>query len=201
MDVRDKTTWIALELSKAGEAKAVQGTLAEALRSALSIPDTHPIFVPYANYSKGGRTVSVRLIEGYAFIASGLTETRYFSLERGPFVESVMSSRGAHNLRTLQTVPDEKIRGMMDQLRSQVSQDLEVGEHVRIIGGNYLHLDGEVVELYEDKAAVRITLRSIDVLAWLPKIFVDVSTNPVDDSKSGFDPLDLAIGPEFIPED
>jgi len=145
--------------------------------------------------------VSVRLIEGYAFIASGLTETRYFALERGPLVENVMSSRGAHNLRTLQTVPDEKIRGMMDQLRSQVSQDLEVGEHVRIIGGNYLHLDGEVVELYEDKAAVRITLRSIDVLAWLPKIFLDVSTNPVDDSKSGFDPLDLAIGSEFIPEE
>jgi len=202
MDVRDKITWVALELTKAGEQKAIDGTLVEALRSGLSIPESHPIFVPYTSYSKGGRKVSVRLIEGYAFVGSGLTETRYFALERGALVSRVMSSSGPYNLRTLQTVPDSKIRGMMDQLRSQVSSDIEIEAKVKITGGNYTHLEGEVVDLNGDRAAVRITLRSIDVVTWLPKVFlVDVSENSGEDTLSEVDPLDVAVGPEYIPED
>jgi transcription antitermination factor NusG len=194
-------TWVALELTKAGEAKAIEGSLADSLRSGLGVQDDYPIFVPYVNYSKGGRRVSIRLIEGYAFAASGLTETRYFALERGPFVSRVMSTSGPHNMRTLQTVADEKIRGMMDQLRSQVSSDIEVGAKVKVIGGNYLHLEGEVVDLMEEKAAVRIRLRSLDVVAWIPKILVDSGSNSSEDSSSELDPLDVAVGPEFLPED
>lgn len=201
MDARDKTTWVALELTKAGEAKAIDGSLSASLRSGLSVPDDYPIFVPYANYAKGGRKVSVRLIEGYAFAASGLPEIRYFALERGPLVGRVMSTSGSHNMRTLQTVPDGKIRGMMDQLRSQVSSDIEVGAFVKVIGGNYLHLEGEVVDLMDERAAVRIRLRSLDVVAWLPKIFVDVPSNSSEDTSLEIDPLDVAVGPEFIPED
>lgn len=201
MDVRDKMTWVALELTKAGELKAIEGSLAEALRSGLGVSETHPIFVPYASYSKGGRRVSVRLIEGYAFAASGLTETRYFSLERGPLVSRVISTPGPYNLRTLQTVPDDKIRGMMTQLRSQVASDIEVGDQVRVIGGSYLHLDGTVVDLTEDRVAVRITLRSIDVVAWMPKVFVDSEVNLAEDTGAEIDPLDLAVGSEFLPED
>jgi len=201
MDARDKITWVALELTKAGERKAIDGTLAEALRTGLNVLESHPLFVPYASYSKGGRRVSVRLIEGYAFVASGLTETRYFALERGPFVERVMSTHGPYNLRTLQTVPDPKIQGMMEQLRVQVSSDIEIGARVRIVGGNYLHLEGEVVDLTEDRAAVRITLRSIDTIAWLPKVLVDAATNPSEDTTLELDPLDVAVGSEFLPED
>lgn len=200
-DARDKTTWVALELTKAGEQKAIDGTLAEALRVALGIPESHPLFVPYASYSKGGRKVSVRLIEGYAFVASGLTENLYFALERGPFVGKVMSSPGPHSMRTLQTVSDAKIRGMMEQLREQVSSDIEIGTKVKVVGGNYLHLEGEVVDLNEDRAAVRIRLRSLDVVAWLPKVFVvDVSIAASEDRNGDLDPLDVAVGPEHIPE-
>ena len=201
MDVRDKMTWVALELTKAGELKAIDGSLSGSLRTSLSVPDTYSIFVPYASYAKGGRRVSVRLIEGYAFISSGLTETRYFALERGPFVSRVISTHGPYNLRTLQTVPDDKIRGMMAQLRSQVSSDIEVGDLVKIIGGSYLHLEGVVVDLTDDRAAVRITLRSIDVVAWMPKVFVDSEINSVEDTGAEIDPLDFAVGSEFIPED
>lgn len=170
------------------------------MRSALSVPDNYAIFVPYASYSKGGRKVSVRLIEGYAFVASGLTETKYFALERGPLVERVMSTNGPHNLRTLQTVADEKIQGMKDQLRSQISSDIEIGAQVKVINGNYSNLDGEVIDLLDEKAAVRIRLRSLDVVAWLPKIFIDAAPNPSEDSSSDIDPLDVAVGPEFLPE-
>jgi transcription antitermination factor NusG len=201
MDVRDKTTWVALELTKAGEQKAIDGTLASTLRSNLGVPDSHQIFVPYASYSKGGRSVSVRLIEGYAFVASGLVETRYFALERGPFVERVMSSKGAHNMRVLQTVPDQRIRVLMDQLREQVSSDLEIGARVKITGGNYLHLEGVIVDLMDDRAAVRIKLRSLDVVAFLPKVFIDVIAEEGENRGVNEDALDIAIDPEFIPED
>jgi transcription antitermination factor NusG len=194
-------TWVALELTKAGEQKAIESTLASALRSALSVTDAHPLFVPYASYSKGGRSVSVRLIEGYAFVASGLVETRYFSLERGPFVERVMSAKGAHNMRVLQTVPDARVRAMMAQLREQVAADLEVGAAVKITGGNYLHLEGVIVDLTDDRAAVRIRLRSLDVVAFLPKIFIDVIAEGEEDDAGKIDALDVAVGPEFIPED
>jgi transcription antitermination factor NusG len=201
MDVRDKMTWVALELTKAGEQKAIDSTLTVALRSALGIPDSHLVFVPYASYAKGGRSVSVRLIEGYAFVASGLVETRYFSLERGPFVERVMSTKGAHNMRVLQTVPDARIRSMMAQLREQVASDLEIGAVVKITGGNYLHLEGVIVDLTDDRAAVRIKLRSLDVVAFLPKVFIDVITEDGEDNRDEIDALDIAVGPEFIPED
>lgn len=201
MDVRDKMTWVALELTKAGEQKAIDGTLADALRASLGVPDTHSIFVPYASYSKGGRTVSVRLIEGYAFVASGLVETRYFALERGPLVEQVMSSKGAHNMRVLQTVPDHKVQALIGQLREQVSSDLEIGTRVKIIGGNYVHLEGVIVDLTDDRAAVRIRLRSLDVVAFLPKVFIDVISDEVETDSNEVDALDVADGPEFIPEE
>jgi len=200
LDARDKPTWVALELTKAGEARAVEGGLAASLRSEMGVTESHPLFVPYATYLKGGRRVSIKLIEGYAFVGSGLAETRYFALERGSLVERVMSSRGAHGMRVLQTIPEAKIHDMMAQLRTQVSSDLEIGAHVKVIGGNYTHLDGEIVDLQGDRAAVRITMRSLDVVAFLPKVFLDSVTNPAVEVGSELDPLDVAVGSEYLPE-
>lgn len=135
-------------------------------------------------------------------MASGLVETRYFELERGPLVERVMSARGPHNMRVLQTVPDQRIRALMDQLKEHVSSDLEIGTHVKITGGNYLNLEGVIVDLLDDRAGVRIKLRSLDVIAFLPKVFVEAVGDGEDHMDAGrVDALDLAVGPEFIPED
>lgn len=183
-----------------GEQKAIDSTLVAALRSSLAVPDDYPVFVPYASYTKGGRSVSIRLIEGYAFIASGLIETRYFALERGPLVERVVSAKGVHNMRVLQTISDLRVQAMMDQLREHVASDLEVGASVKVTGGSYLHLEGVIVDLTEDRAAVRIKLRSLDVVAFLPKVFIDLIDGSVGDTLHEIDALDVAIGPEFIPE-
>ena len=76
MDRRDETSWVTLELTKAGEAKALDGTLAKAIRHDLRVPDDFPVFIPYAPFIKNAKNVSV-LIEGYAFVSSGLPETKY----------------------------------------------------------------------------------------------------------------------------
>lgn len=172
-DDRDATTWATLELTKAGEDKAVEGTLAKALRSELGVEDSYPLFVPYTSYEKGGRRVSVRLIEGYAFVASGLPETRYFALEKGNLVSQVISSRGVHGVRVIHCVPNSRIDQLRSQLRASSSSSLEVGVRVRVVGGNYARLEGDIVDVNTDRAAVRITLRSIDVIAWIPFVALD----------------------------
>ena len=172
-DDRDSTTWVTLELTSTGEDKAIDGTLAKAIRSELGVDDSYPVFVPYTSYEKGGRRVVIQLIEGYAFVASGLPETRYFSLERGNLVAQVISSRGVHGVRVIHCVPNSRVSALRDQLRESASSSLEVGVRVRVTGGNYARLEGDIVDIHEGKAAVRVTLRSIDVIAWIPLVALD----------------------------
>mgnify|MGYP001763918170 CR=1 FL=1 len=178
VDKRDETTWATLELTRAGEQKAIEGKLAESLRGLLSVDDTFPIFVPYATYTKGGRTVSVRLIEGYAFVATGLPEIRYFSLEKSPLVARVFSSENKRGMRVLHTLTNDRIQGMRDQLTESLGSDIEVGSHVRVIGGNYRGLEGTVVDLFPDqkKVAVQVDFRSLTSLVVIPSNLVVFST-------------------------
>jgi len=163
------------------------------LRSELGVEDSYPLFVPYTSYEKGGRRVSVRLIEGYAFVASGLPETRYFALEKGTLVSQVISSRGVHGVRVIHCVPNSRIEHLKQQLRSSVSSTLEVGTRVRVIGGNYSRLEGEIVDIQSDRAAVRITLRSIDVIAWIPLIALDSNLDAPDDEDFDQEPSEPVL--------
>lgn len=168
MDKRDETTWATLELTKAGELKAIEGRLAHSLRSLLGVDENFPVFVPYASYTKGGRTVSVRLIEGYAFVATGLPEVRYFGLERSPLVTKVFSS-SVNGLRVLHTLPNREVEGMRSRLADSMSADFEVGAQVRITGGNYRDLDGVIVDLYDKQIAIQVEFRSLTAIAVVPR--------------------------------
>jgi len=177
MDKRDETTWATLELTKAGEAKAVEGKLAVAIRGLLGVDENFPVFVPYATYTKGGRTVSVRLIEGYAFVATGLPEVRYFGLERSPLVSRVFSSSSGA-MRVLYTISNTEVNNMKARLAESLSSDIEVGARVRITGGNYRDLEGTVVDLYENnKVAIRVEFRSLTTIAVIPRNLTTFSTD------------------------
>ena len=173
MDARDQKTWVPLELTKPGELLAARGQLASRIRRELGADPNFPVFVPYARYTKGGRTVSVRLIEGYAFVATGVVETAYFALERSAFVEKVFSTRPRGGLRVLQTIPDSKIREMEERLRVLVSSEVERGAQVRVTGGNYARLQGVVVDVFDQHVSVHFPLRSLQILAVLPKAVVE----------------------------
>jgi transcription antitermination factor NusG len=176
MDKRDEITWATLELTKAGELKAIEGKLAQALRNSLGVDDSFPVFVPYSTYNKGGRTVSVRLIEGYAFVATGLPEIRYFALERTPLVSRVFSSSSG-GMRILHTVPNSEVNSMKARLAESMSSDLELGTKVRITGGNYRDLEGQVVDLYDNKVAVRVEFRSLTTITVVPRNLVAFATD------------------------
>jgi transcription antitermination factor NusG len=178
-DQRDETTWATLELTKLGEQKAIEGKLEASLRSLLSVDSSFPIFVPYATYTKGGRTVSVRLIEGYAFIATGLPETSYFRLERSQLVSRVFSSQQRNGMRVLHSLPNGEVESMRERLADSLGADLEVGAKVRITGGNYRDLEGVVMDLYEKRAAVQVVFRSLTAIAVVPRNLVTFSSPEV----------------------
>tara|TARA_B100000809_G_scaffold261335_1_gene310014 strand:+ start:27 stop:575 length:549 start_codon:yes stop_codon:yes gene_type:complete len=175
-DQRDTTTWVILELSRLGEQKAEDGSLVESLLRHLRVEDLE-VFVPAATYKKGGRTVTIHLMEGYAFVASGLEETTYFGLEHKPDVKSVMSSTSPSGIRVPHTLPQKEIQRMQDQLRTLIIGDVEIGHCVSITDGTYQGLEGRVLDLEKDYAILKIEMRSLAVITKIPQVFLEVEAD------------------------
>lgn len=174
MDQRDAQTWIALELNRAGEQKIEDGSLETTLRSDLGVDSDFPLFIPATTYSKGTRTITLHLMEGYVFVGSGLSETQYFALERRPYIASIIHTKaGPHNLRVLSVISDVHIEEMREQLRALVSSDIEVGAEVRVLEGPYKTLQGLVLDIEGDQAIVEIHLRSLELILTIPRVFLE----------------------------
>ena len=164
-----------LELTRQGELRAEEGTLEEALVEALDAPG-HQVFVPAVTYTRDGNRVTVHLMEGYAFAASGLPEAVYFDLERDcPYVRKVLSNEGVNGIPVLQVIGNQHVQEMQRQLRDVVSQDITEGMWVKITQGVYRGLSGEVVGESDDVAYVYIKLRSYEVIRTVPKVFLEPS--------------------------
>ena len=179
MDRRDALTWVVLELSPQGEDRLEDGTLDQSIRSDLGVDSKFPIFIPATTYQKGNKTITLRLMEGYVFVASGLPETSYFALEQRPYVEQIMSTRpGPYKMRVLSTVPDARVGDLKNQLQEMLSSDIALYDKVTVIDGSYKSLEGVVMGIEKDKAFVKINLRSMEVIATIPLMFLEV-TEPV----------------------
>ena len=174
MDQRDDLTWIAVELTRFGETKVEDGTIATLLCRDLKTDPDFPVFVPALTFSKNGKNVTLQLMEGYVFVGSGLNDIRYYRLEDLPYVAKVMSGPvSPHGMRTLSVIPNRNIEQMRKQLREMVASDIEVGDFVCVTNGPYRSLEGDVLGLDGDNAFVRIRLRSLRVIATVPRIFLD----------------------------
>lgn len=179
LDQRDACTWIALELNRLGETKIEEGTLATSIRHDLGVGPDFPVFIPAVTYLKSGKPTTMYLMEGYVFVASGLDETAYFALERRPYVEAVMSSlAGPYKIRTLHTIPDAEVARLKKQLRELTGNDIRVNDWVKATEGSYMSLEGRVLEIVGDNASVNIQLKSIKVIATIPRICLEVVEEP-----------------------
>lgn len=173
-DSRDSTSWVVLELTRSGEQAAEQGTLIPALRDALDAPHDHPVFVPIYSYVRDGHRVNMHLMEGYAFVATGLPEVHYLSLARdSTYVRQVLTAPGPNGMPVLSVLGDAVIEEMRAKLRSEVASDIEQGMKVRVVQGTYSQLDGEVVGFEGDDALVHISLRSFELIRSIPRIFLE----------------------------
>jgi len=171
---------VALELTHLGEERIQEGTLESVLRSDLGVDADFPIFIPAATYTKGSRLITVLLMEGYAFLASGLEETKYFELERRPYVSQVMSTQsGTHRFRTLTTVPNKTVEDLRLRLREMVTLNLEVGDQVKAVEGTYRNLVGTVQDVTPEHAYVSFQLRSIELVAAIPRMFLELAESTI----------------------
>lgn len=174
MDKRDDNTWVVIELTSFGEQRVEEDKLEEMLRQDLGVDGNFPIFIPSASFTKDGKTVTLHLVEGYCFVASGLAETSYFALERRPYVASIMSSRsGPHKIRTLSVVPNTEVESLRAQLRRMLSAEIEAGAVVYVNAGKYKRMTGSVVGFEGEDAVVHFSLRSLEGWAVIPRIFLE----------------------------
>lgn len=176
MDQRDDRTWVVIELSHLGETQVDEGTLDATLRRDLDVQPDFPIFIPTISYPKGNRTINIHLMEGYVFVESGLQDTTYFALERKGYVAQVLSIPG--RVRSLSVVPNSRIEDLRKQLRELVSSDIQNGALVHVTDGTYRNLEGLAIIVTDSTAIVRIKLRSLDLMATIPTVFLEAISNP-----------------------
>ena len=173
-DQRDGVTWVALELSRLGEQKVEDGTLVSALRKALRVDPDWPVFIPAKVYSKNGRKITVHLMEGYAFVGSGLDEIAYFKLEAsGKLVSKVMSVSSPSGMRVLSTITERQVGELRRQLLERIASDITPEMRVSVTSGKYKGLQGEVLFIENDYAVVYVELRSLQTMARIPRVFLD----------------------------
>lgn len=171
-DQRDARNWVVLELTHAGQQKVEEGVLAGLLRTALRVDSEYPIFIPVITYVDAGSRVSMYWAEGYVFVASGLPESSYLNLERTKlYVKSVLTTR-QNGMRVLSVVSDAKVREIRTQLASKIASDVVAGMQVCVNDGMFNNLEGEVLCVEGEDAHVRITMRSLDLIAKIPRIFL-----------------------------
>lgn len=183
-DDRDIQKWVAIELSYLGESKVDNGTIQNTLRKDLKCAPDFPVFVPATTYLKNGKPMTLHLMQGYVFVGAGLDSTKYFSLENQPYVNKVLSGEGRHGMRSLAVITDFHIQSLSKKLRRISCSGLTVGTHVNIMEGLYEEMDGVIVDIDGDHAAVQIVLRSLEIIAVLPKIFLEVNMNTFDEEQS-----------------
>lgn len=153
-----------------------EGTLQDEIRKVLDLEDTWPVFVPARIFKKKGRRVTVHLMEGYAFVASGLDEVHYFRLEGTKHVSRVLADRrGPRGIRALSTIPDSKVADLRRQLNAEVAADIVPGMRVLVTDGVYSKLEGIVLDTQGDHATVHFELRSLEVISRVPKVFLDTA--------------------------
>lgn len=173
-DQRDSTTWVVLELSRHGEKLVEEGDLPREIRRILDVPPEWPVFVPSRMYEKKGKSVTVHLMEGYAFVASGLDEVRYFRLEQTRVISRVLSERkGEDAIRVLSTISDARVLELRRQLVEEIASDIIPGMRVTVTDGIYSKLEGAVLDIEDDHAIIRFELRSLKVISKVPKVFLE----------------------------
>jgi hypothetical protein len=177
-DTRDDTTWVVIELTESGEGLAEEGSLDGHLRNVLDCGPDHPIFVPYTCITRHNRRVVINVIEGYAFIATGLQDHEYLSLVyKSNHVKSVMHRSSSGKIPVLTPVPDKSVKDLQHKLREMISKEVVIGTEVCVQEGMYKGLIGHVVETYDNEAIVFVSMRTIKALKSFPKYILRLCDN------------------------
>lgn len=162
-------SWAVIQLSQKGEEKVEDGTLAHTLRRDLGLSDDQEIFIPCLSFRRNQRLINVYLLQGYVFVPAILPDYEIFALERKPYVESVMSvfpDQGM--LRGLRVISDMEIQAMKRTLQEKVAANIEPGQWVKVKGGPYRNVQGQVMSVVDNLGVLCVELRSLVFFTTLP---------------------------------
>ena len=169
-DLRDRTTWVVLELTTLGEMRAEEGTLPRLIKQSLKGGSETKVFVPCVTYNKGKDRIVLNMMEGYAFVESGLTEGAYIDLGHTcPYVQRAMFAY-QHGLPVLTTITDVALEELRIGLKNMVAVELDVGMEVEVIEGPYSNMVGHILSMSDEMAHVYIELRSLRAIRSIPKM-------------------------------
>lgn len=171
MDVRDETTWLIIELTSQGERAAEEGFLESVFRDSGSLDPHHPVFIPCLSYEHRGRRSVLSVMEGYAFIGSGVGGDSITRLTNSPYVRNILS-RGKGIRRVFETIPDNAVKDLRVKLNKMIGTELDEGMVVRVNDGPLLGVTGKIMLIYEDKASVLVSMRSINVVKDFPRFLL-----------------------------
>jgi hypothetical protein len=179
---RRPTSWAVVELTRAGERKVEDGTIAPLIRDVLSLPAGHPVFVPSKTYVSGGRKVTVHLMEGYVFVGSDGHDLVIPHRTDQPYIKRLLTTHTPNGGRVLSVVPDSVVAKMESDLAEHVGDDVRPGSSVLVNNGLYSMMEGVVMEVAESgDLVVRFQMRSLDIITVVPRKFAVPSDAGVDD--------------------
>lgn len=168
-DGRDEITWVVYELTHAGERLAQEGQLESHLRRVLKLDLEHPVFVPYLTMRCDGKNTLFTVMEGYAFVASGLDDRLYFSVtHESAYLQQALHSKQGRTC-VLMTVPDEKVRDLKARLQDMIAVEIQQGMLVEVSHGAFKGLEGIVAELTPKHAHVLFELRTLRTIRTFPR--------------------------------
>ena len=180
---RRPQSWVVIELTRQGERRAEEGTLAPLLRDALNLDSHHLVFIPCKTYVSGGRRTTVHLMEGYAFVASHGEDLTYPVRGEQLYIKRLLTVPSPKGTRVLSVVPDSVVAEMEEKLAQYVGDDVVEGLQVRIQSGLFSQMRGEVVDLTSvGNLLVRFQMRSLDTIVEIPRSFAVPDDGSDDES-------------------
>ncbi len=169
----DAATWVPVELTRHGEMLLRDGTIAAQLRNVLGVEADWPIFVPaelFPPTEEGGAPTVFCATDGYAYIAAGLLDSQYLSLEDTRLVRRVLTSKDPRTgRRVVQTLPDRALDSTRQSLKAAVARSIRPGTRVRITQGVLSNLVADVVAEEGDFVHVWLQLRTLELIRAVSK--------------------------------
>ena len=133
-------------------------------------PETPEIFLPYLSFTYEGKTTLFNVMEGYAFVVSGLDDSTYTgAMQNSPYLRSILHTPKSKGFSVLMTVPNSSVQDLRDRLSEMVAPEIQEGMKVKIARGICLGLIGVVVGLDNDEAHVLIELRTLHTIRTIPR--------------------------------
>lgn len=160
--------WFIIELNDAIEGLAYRDIEAAIITT---FGDEADYFIPIHNEKMGSYTSTSTLMEGYAFIrdTDGIRENMQ-NLRESKIFSRVLVQSGRY-----QTISSAEIRGLRTKLKNSLKRKFSEGTKVKILGGIFKNLVGEVISVEDGGRRMMVKIKRIsrEMIAPIPATLLE----------------------------